>query len=80
MVGGRDGRMKIINLETGEIVRDFPPDENFNAEITVLVQSPAVDVLGVGLANGRIQLRNIKVDRILSTFRQDGSITSLSFR
>lgn len=69
-----------MDLEAGKLVREFPVDKNFNCAITVLEQSPAVDVLGVGLEDGRIHLRNIKMDRIICTFRQDASITSLSFR
>uniref|UniRef100_A0A915E894 Small-subunit processome Utp21 domain-containing protein n=1 Tax=Ditylenchus dipsaci TaxID=166011 RepID=A0A915E894_9BILA len=80
VAGGSDGRMRLLDLEGGSLVREFPSDENFNCAITVLEQSPAVDVLGIGMANGRIHLKNIKVDQTICTFRQDGSITAMAFR
>lgn len=45
------------------------------------LQSPAVDVVGVGTATGRIIIHNIRLDETLMSFTQDwGPITSLAFR
>uniref|UniRef100_A0A4W5QDB0 WD repeat domain 36 n=1 Tax=Hucho hucho TaxID=62062 RepID=A0A4W5QDB0_9TELE len=44
-------------------------------------QTPAVDVVGVGLSSGQIIIHNIKFDESLMKFQQDwGPVTSLSFR
>uniref|UniRef100_A0A671PI87 WD repeat-containing protein 36-like n=1 Tax=Sinocyclocheilus anshuiensis TaxID=1608454 RepID=A0A671PI87_9TELE len=43
--------------------------------------TPAVDVVGVGLASGRIIIHNIRFDETLMKFQQDwGPVTALSFR
>ena len=47
----------------------------------ILIQAPAVDVIGVGLENGKIIIHNIKFDETIMSFSQDwGPITTLSFR
>lgn len=44
-------------------------------------QTPAVDVVGVGLASGQIIIHNIRFDETLMKFQQDwGPVTALSFR
>lgn len=48
--------------------------------INVLEQSPAIDVIGIGMANGQIHLRNVKYDQLICSFKQDGEITALGFR
>lgn len=46
-----------------------------------MFQSPAVDVVGVGTATGRIIIHNIRLDETLMSFKQDwGPISSLAFR
>uniref|UniRef100_A0A914I9A7 Small-subunit processome Utp21 domain-containing protein n=1 Tax=Globodera rostochiensis TaxID=31243 RepID=A0A914I9A7_GLORO len=81
LVGAADGRMRLWNLCSGRLVHEFPVSDTFNASITVLEQSPAVDVIGVGLADGRILLRNIKFDKLICTFRHGcAQITALAFR
>jgi len=49
--------------------------------ITCVEQSPAVDVVAVGMSDGRIVLHNLKFDESVVTFLQDdGAVTTLSFR
>lgn len=49
--------------------------------VTSLEQSPACDVIGIGLNTGDIVLLNIKFDQPLFSFKQTGgAVTSLSFR
>jgi U3 small nucleolar RNA-associated protein 21 len=44
-------------------------------------KAPAIDVVGVGLENGRIVLHNLKFDETILSFTQDwGPIRSLTFR
>lgn len=46
-----------------------------------ILQSPAVDVVGIGTASGRIIIHNIRLDETLMSFTQDwGPISSLAFR
>ena len=66
---------------------DFFARNVFNKEgkaapsVTSMEQSPAVDVFGVGFSDGTIILLNLKLDKVLFSFKQDGgSVTSLSFR
>uniref|UniRef100_A0A183BPF7 WD_REPEATS_REGION domain-containing protein n=1 Tax=Globodera pallida TaxID=36090 RepID=A0A183BPF7_GLOPA len=81
LVGAADGRMRLWNLCSGRLVHEFPVCDTFNASITVLEQSPAVDVIGVGLTDGRILLRNIKFDKLICSFRHGcAQITALAFR
>jgi U3 small nucleolar RNA-associated protein 21 len=43
-----------------------------NIKVTCLEQSPACDVLGVGFSSGDILLINLKMDKVLFSFKQDG--------
>lgn len=46
-----------------------------------LSQSQAVDVVGIGLENGRILLHNLRFDETVMRFQQDwGPVTSIAFR
>jgi len=52
-----------------------------NPIITCLVQSPAIDVVGIGFASGEISVYDIRADeRLMRVFMQEGSIRSLAFR
>lgn len=49
--------------------------------ITALVQSPAIDVVGVGFASGEISVYDVRADeRLMKMTMQDGAVRSLSFR
>lgn len=64
----------------------FPAVYNFfilgwNAGISCIEQAPAIDVVAVGLVNGKIILHNLKFDESIMEFEQDwGLVTSISFR
>ena len=46
-----------------------------------VVQSPAVDVVGVGLESGGVVMHNLRYDETIVRFQQDwGPVTTLSFR
>jgi len=52
-----------------------------NPAITCLIQSPAVDVVGIGFASGEISVYDIRADeRLMRVFMQEGGIRSLAFR
>lgn len=39
-----------------------------------------MDVLGVGLLDGRVLLYNIKQDKLLFSFKQQGKVSAITFR
>ena len=80
MLGATDGRIRIVNINTANLVHEFQRDSLFNCEITCMVQSPAKDVVAFGMKNGGIHLRNLKTGDVLFSFRQDGAVTGISFR
>lgn len=49
--------------------------------VTCVEQSPAVDVVAIGLTNGNIIIHNLKLDKTVTQFHQaEGAVTSMSFR
>ncbi|XP_072309482.1 WD repeat-containing protein 36 isoform X1 [Eucyclogobius newberryi] len=78
LLGSRQGPLQLWNVKTSKLVFSFP---GWSCGVTVLEQSPAVDVVGVGTATGRIFMHNIRLDETLMSFTQDwGPITALAFR
>uniref|UniRef100_A0A3B5KSB5 WD repeat domain 36 n=1 Tax=Xiphophorus couchianus TaxID=32473 RepID=A0A3B5KSB5_9TELE len=77
LLGSRQGALQLWNIRT-KLLFTFP---GWSAAVTVLQQSPAVDVVGVGTATGRIIIHNIRLDETLMSFTQDwGPISTLAFR
>lgn len=66
LLAARDGRCLLINLRTKKIVHEF---ESFGTQVTALVPSPVLDVVAVGLADGRLVLHNFRADETVLTFR-----------
>lgn len=53
----------------------------FGAGVTSVAQSAVVDVVGVGLADGRIIVHNLKQDKTVFAFTQtEGAVTTMAFR
>ncbi|XP_034534240.1 WD repeat-containing protein 36 [Notolabrus celidotus] len=78
LLGSSQGALQLWNIKTSKLLFTFP---GWSAGVTVLQQSPAVDVVGVGMVTGRIVLHNIRLDETLMSFTQDwGPISSLAFR
>ncbi|XP_077398724.1 WD repeat-containing protein 36-like [Vanacampus margaritifer] len=78
LLGSSQGALQLWNLKTSKLLYTFA---GWSAGVTVLQQSPAVDVVAVGTATGRIIVHNIRLDETLMAFAQDwGPITSLAFR
>lgn len=84
-VGTAGGAVLIVNVRTGRLVyacRVAP-----GVAVTTMAQSDVVDVVGVGLADGRIVVHNLRADARVCAFahaRADagmagGAVTSLSF-
>ncbi|XP_069023751.1 WD repeat-containing protein 36 isoform X2 [Embiotoca jacksoni] len=78
LLGSSQGALQLWNIKTSKLLFTFA---GWSAGVTVLQQSPAVDVVGVGTATGRIIIHNIRLDETLMSFTQDwGPISSLAFR
>ena len=49
--------------------------------VTSLVQSPAIDVIGIGLSSGQVVIYDVRVDeKLLSVYMEGGGVRSISFR
>ncbi|KAK6627753.1 hypothetical protein RUM44_010232 [Polyplax serrata] len=78
LLGSEQGALQLWNLNTSKLIYTF---KGWNSGVNVLEQAPTVDVVGIGLKNGRIILHNLKFDETLMEFKQDwGIVTSLTFR
>ncbi|RCN48975.1 Utp21 specific WD40 associated domain protein [Ancylostoma caninum] len=78
LVGSSIGTMRLINFRTARIIHEF--SKGFDSAITVLEQSPAVDVMAIGLANGQIFLHNVRIDETICKFRHEKAISAIGFR
>lgn len=78
LLGSKQGSMKLFNVRSLDVVFQF---SGWNSGIVVVEQSPAVDVVGIGLANGLIILHNLKFDESIMKFKQEWApVTAISFR
>ncbi|XP_056146623.1 WD repeat-containing protein 36 isoform X2 [Lampris incognitus] len=78
LLGSTQGVLQLWNIKTNKLLYTF---SGWSAGVTVLTQSPAVDVVGVGLSSGKVIIHNIRLDKSLMTFTQDwGPVTTLAFR
>lgn len=78
LIGSKQGPLKLMNIKNIEVVYDF---KGWDSQVMVTEQSPAVDVVGIGLMNGLIILHNLKFDESLMKFKQEWApVTAISFR
>lgn len=78
LLGSQQGQLQLWNIRTSKLVYTF---QGWGSCVQILAQSPAVDVVGVGLENGGIVMHNLKYDHTVMRFHQEwGPVTSLSFR
>ncbi|TPX50362.1 hypothetical protein SeLEV6574_g00940 [Synchytrium endobioticum] len=77
LVASREGTMQLWNIRSMKLVHTF---STFSSPIAAISQSPVVDVVAIGLLNGRIILYNIRQDQRLFEFAQEGKVTFISFR
>ncbi|KAI6212990.1 hypothetical protein M3Y94_00095700 [Aphelenchoides besseyi] len=80
VLGSKDGRIRIVNINTAKLVHEFQQDTLFNCSIRALVQSSAPDVVACGMEDGRIHLRNLRTGEVLLSLKQDGPVSTISFR
>lgn len=79
LYGSSDGRLALVNVRAGKLVHEFA---GWGSGVAVLENSPAEDVVAVGLEDGRVLLVNLRDDQVLFTLEPDGDvrITALAFR
>ncbi|EIE21950.1 WD40 repeat-like protein [Coccomyxa subellipsoidea C-169] len=65
LVGGAKGRMQLWNFSKGVRLFEFTVADS---DVKCIVSSPALDVVGVGLADGRALLHNIRFDEPVASF------------
>ncbi|KAJ2687947.1 rRNA-processing protein utp21 [Coemansia spiralis] len=77
VIGSAQGSMQVWNIQTRRCLYEF---KSFGSSIACMVQAPVIDVLALGLLDGRILLHNVKLDSPVMQLAQEGRVTSLSFR
>ncbi|KAL7615945.1 hypothetical protein Lser_V15G01030 [Lactuca serriola] len=77
--GSQDGSLQLWNISTKKKLYEF---KGWNSSISCCVSSPALDVIAVGCADGKIHVHNIRYDEEVVAFSQTtrGAVTALSFR
>ncbi|GBF88408.1 hypothetical protein Rsub_01120 [Raphidocelis subcapitata] len=66
VVGAADGRLQLWNYSTCALLHTFG---GWGSAVRVIAPSPALDVVGVGLADGRAVLANLRYDAELAAFQ-----------
>lgn len=77
VIGTADGRLEIWNIRTGNLIHRT---EDFGSQITTISAAPVLDVVAVGLLDGRIIIYHLLADERMIELRQDGRVNSISFR
>lgn len=89
LLGSDNGRLQLWNINTCKLIYEFKGFENncillflfiYNIDIHTLCQSPALDIVTVGLHDGNIIFLNLKTDEEIVTYKQSSAVTSISFR
>ncbi|CAG5046600.1 unnamed protein product [Parnassius apollo] len=78
LLGSTQGQLQIWNVRTSKLVFTF---QGWDTAVTVTEPAPAVDVVAIALANGKIILHNLRYDQTVMEFVHDwGMVSCLSFR
>jgi U3 small nucleolar RNA-associated protein 21 len=57
VVGSEGGQMALVNFMTGSVIYTF---QGYGSAVHGLTPSPALDVMGVALADGRAALHDLR--------------------
>lgn len=79
VVGTEEGYLFLCNVSTGKILYKFM---GWGSPIRCCTSSPALDVVAIGCADGKVHLHNLRFDECVVTFNHmtRGSVTAVSFR
>ncbi|KAF8643908.1 hypothetical protein AX16_008924 [Volvariella volvacea WC 439] len=87
LVSSIQGSLQLWNISTQSCIHKFSSSNlltssinNAGCAITALVQSPAIDVVGIGFTSGEISVYDIRTDERLMRMFMEGGIRSLGFR
>ncbi|KAJ4968592.1 hypothetical protein NE237_015293 [Protea cynaroides] len=79
IIGSQEGSLQLWNISTKKKLHEY---KSWNSSVCCCVSSPALDVVAVGCADGKIHVLNIRYDEEIVTFSHSarGAVTALSFR
>lgn len=78
LFASEQGQMQLWNIKKMKMIYTF---KGWGCAVSIVEQAPAINVVAVGLVDGRIVLHNLKVDETIFEVVQDwGLVTSISFR
>ncbi|KAG7447991.1 Utp21-domain-containing protein [Guyanagaster necrorhizus] len=93
LVSSSQGSIQLWNIRSHTCVHRFSPENLLSigsapspatlrgTSITALVQSPAIDVVGIGFTSGEISVYDVRTDeRLMRMFMDGDSIRALGFR
>ncbi|CAL5330714.1 unnamed protein product [Camellia sinensis] len=78
ILGSQEGSLQLWNISTKKKLYEF---KGWKSSICCCISSPALDVVAVGCADGKIHVHNIHYDEEIVTFTHStrGAVTALSF-
>ncbi|CAN4110308.1 unnamed protein product [Withania somnifera] len=78
ILGSHEGALQLWNISTKKKIYEF---NGWGSSITSCVSSPALDVIAVGCADGKVHVHNIRYDEEVATFSHStrGAVNALSF-
>lgn len=78
LVATKQGALQLWNVKTEQCLYKY---DGWQSGVTCLAQSPAEDVVAIGLEDGHVYIHNIKYDEVVMKIYQEyGPVTSMSFR
>ncbi|GBG70074.1 hypothetical protein CBR_g5707 [Chara braunii] len=79
LICSEEGRLQLWNIVSKKVIYEF---KGWGSAVRCCVSSPALDVVGLGCANGCIHVLNLKYDETVMTLvhTTKGPVTALSFR
>ncbi|KAF8136615.1 Utp21 specific WD40 associated putative domain-containing protein [Boletus edulis] len=90
LIASSEGDLQLWNMRTQTCIHKFSSSKLLTTQslanmtssaITALVQSPAIDVVGIGFTSGEVSVYDIRADeRLMRMFMEGGAIRGLSFR
>ncbi|WWD04860.1 hypothetical protein V865_002931 [Kwoniella europaea PYCC6329] len=82
LIGSQQGELQLWNVRTCTLIHTFShPTPASASPITAIVQSPAIDVVGIGYLDGSVRILDIRQgDLVMQMKVEDGAVSGLSFR
>ncbi|KAF7778503.1 hypothetical protein Agabi119p4_2848 [Agaricus bisporus var. burnettii] len=91
LVASSEGSLQLWNIKTKTLIQNFSlakltssPESSdapaLGCAITALVQSPAIDVVGIGFTSGEISVYDVRLNGRLMRMFMEGGIRALGFR